>query len=195
MTLTSDGRLDNPAFTAAFLRRAEGYGVRGKPRRVEPLRERESVGRIRMAAKAVIVEDGRILLNHCRDSSGEWYALPGGGQEQGETLAETLVRECREEIGTAVEVQRLLFVREIIVANHSFTYLEEAAHQVEHLFACQLPDGYRPHCGPGADAAQIGVRWMDRSALEGARVYPRRSRELIDPALWSEWPVYWGDLE
>ena len=148
-----------------------------------------------MAAKAIIVAGGRILLNHCQDSSGDWYALPGGGQEQGETLTETLVRECREEIGTEVEVLRLLFVREIIVANHSFTYLEEAAHQVEHLFECRLPDGYLPRCGPGADAAQIGVRWMDRPALAEARVYPGRVRELTDPARWSEWPVYWGDLE
>ena len=172
------------------------YGVhRENHARTEPVRNREPVGRIRMAAKAVIVADDRILLNHCRDSSGDWYALPGGGQEQGETLAETLVRECQEEIGTEVEVLRLLFVREIIVANHSFTYLEEALHQVEHLFECRLPDGYQPHCGPGADAAQMGVRWMDRSALEEARVYPSRARELTDPDRWSEWPVYWGDLE
>jgi ADP-ribose pyrophosphatase YjhB (NUDIX family) len=153
------------------------------------------VGRIRTAAKAVIVEQGRILLNQCRDISGDWYALPGGGQEEEEALIETLVRECEEEIGTSVEVQRLLFVREIVVVNHTFTYLEEAAHQVELLFECRLPAGYQPHCGPGADAAQIDVKWMDAAAMENARVYPRRIRELVDPMRWTELPVYWGDLE
>ena len=72
--------------------------------------------RIENSAKAIIIENGAILLIRYRDSTemglGDWYSLPGGRQRFGETVAEALVRECREEIGAEVRPQRLHFVRE-----------------------------------------------------------------------------------
>jgi len=45
----------------------------------------------------------RVLLFHTSDPSmpeiGEWWELPGGGMEQGETYAETASREIAEETG------------------------------------------------------------------------------------------------
>lgn len=36
---------------------------------------------IRSTAKAIILHEGRILLNRCADSrNGTYYALPGGGR-------------------------------------------------------------------------------------------------------------------
>ena len=165
-----------------------GTGLAGHTRRC-------ALGKVRTAAKAVIVRNEEILLNHCRAGTVEYYALPGGGQEEGETLEETLQRECEEEIGTRVDVQRLLYVREIVVAHHSFTYLEEAAHQVEHLFECQVPDDYEPHCGSGSDAQQIAVVWMGAEALAKVRVNPSTLRDLMDPARRDQLPMYWGDVE
>ena len=49
-----------------------------------------------------------------RDRSGEFYLLPGGGQNHGETLKECLIRECYEELGVHVRVQKLLCTREYI---------------------------------------------------------------------------------
>ncbi len=99
---------------------------------------------IRTAVKAVIVRDGRMLLNHCRNAGGEYYALPGGGQRVGETLDAALVRECEEELGVRVEVGPLRFVRDHIVAHHRHSYVTEAPHQLEHLFVCRLPEGDLP---------------------------------------------------
>jgi len=153
------------------------------------------LGRVRTAAKALIQRNGRLLLLHCRDGSGDWYSLPGGGQEEGESLLETLRRECREEIGAEVEVLGLRFVRDHIAANHTFTYLQEAAHQVEHLFECRVADDYRPANGPGADAAQVDVVWLDATALAEARVYPGPVRAWLDPVARAALPTYWGDVE
>ena len=52
---------------------------------------------IRVRAQAVILdEENRILLvNHVKDGK-EYFVLPGGGVEFGETAEESLLRELKE---------------------------------------------------------------------------------------------------
>ncbi len=53
------------------------------------------------AASAVVTdEDGRILLH--RRSDNDLWSIPGGAMEIGESIAETAVRETREETGLDV---------------------------------------------------------------------------------------------
>lgn len=54
-----------------------------------------------LAAAAVIVRDGRVLL--LEDRWGRW-GLPSGFIEEGETPEETVAREIREELGVESEV-------------------------------------------------------------------------------------------
>ena len=58
----------------------------------------------------VVIEDDRILVLDQDTGSGRAWSLPGGKVEDGETLAEALVREMREETGLQVEPGRLLYV-------------------------------------------------------------------------------------
>jgi 8-oxo-dGTP diphosphatase len=63
----------------------------------------------RIGVFALIFNDeGRILLGHRRDV--DWWNLPGGGMEAGETVDEALCREVREETGMEVEVGQLVGV-------------------------------------------------------------------------------------
>ena len=48
---------------------------------------------VRNSAKAILLHDGKILVNRCVSRFGEYYALPGGGQKSGETLIEAVKRE------------------------------------------------------------------------------------------------------
>lgn len=56
-------------------------------------------------AAAALVRDGQVLLCH-RRADRAWYPdawdLPGGHVEDGESPHDTLVRECREELGVTV---------------------------------------------------------------------------------------------
>lgn len=46
------------------------------------------------SAKALILKDGRLLLNRCETSAGEeYFDLPGGGQHVYETMEEAVARE------------------------------------------------------------------------------------------------------
>ena len=156
------------------------------------------VGAIRTAARALIFRGGRLLLARCRDADGDWYMAPGGGQHEGESLPETLVRECREELGAEGEVLGLCFVRDYIVARHAFSYLDEAAHQLEVFFECRVSEDYQAGLGDEPDSRQIGVVWADHAMLAGARVYPAHLKRLVsaegrsDLPL-SDLPLYWGE--
>jgi 8-oxo-dGTP diphosphatase len=64
----------------------------------------------RKSARALIIHDGRLLTfrrKRFAGNSGEWieyYSIPGGGIDPGETPEQAVVRELREEMG--VEITR-----------------------------------------------------------------------------------------
>jgi 8-oxo-dGTP diphosphatase len=64
--------------------------------------------RFRVGIFALIFEDGYVLLAHRRDI--DWWNLPGGGMEAGETVDEALRREVYEETGLVVEIEQLVGV-------------------------------------------------------------------------------------
>src|SRR5512133_626342 len=61
-----------------------------------------------VAAIVAIINDGKILLTRREDF--EVWCLPGGGVEDGESLAEAAIREAKEETGLDVELTRLVGV-------------------------------------------------------------------------------------
>jgi 8-oxo-dGTP diphosphatase len=63
----------------------------------------------RIGVYALIFDDeGNVLLGHRRDI--DWWNLPGGGMEAGETVDEAICREVREETGLEVKVERIVGV-------------------------------------------------------------------------------------
>jgi ADP-ribose pyrophosphatase YjhB (NUDIX family) len=56
----------------------------------------------------ILDEPGRLLM--IRRTDNDLYAIPGGAQEIGETIVQTVVREVREETGILVDVTGLIGV-------------------------------------------------------------------------------------
>jgi ADP-ribose pyrophosphatase YjhB (NUDIX family) len=52
--------------------------------------------------------EGRILMIHRTDN--DMWALPGGAQDIGETIAQTAIRETKEETGIDIEITGLVGV-------------------------------------------------------------------------------------
>lgn len=53
-------------------------------------------------------QDGRILLIHRNKPDLQWWELPGGKVDSGETPETTAVREIKEEIGVEVKITESL---------------------------------------------------------------------------------------
>src|SRR5260370_5791452 len=73
-------------------------------------------------------EDQRVLLAHRRDI--DWWNLPGGGMEHGETVEGAVRREVREETGLEVEVKYLVGV-----------YSKPQKQEVVLTFSCRATGG------------------------------------------------------
>ena len=130
---------------------------------------------IRTAAKAVIVDNGQILLTrnlHPQDPEGEFFLLPGGGQHHGEPLDACVRREVWEETGYEVEVGDVLWVRDYIGASHEFAAYEPDVHQIEVMFACSVDRSRAPSRPVEEDAWQVSVDWVPIGDLTEVRFFP-----------------------
>ncbi len=102
-----------------------------------------------LGAGAVVVDhDPQLLVRRARGwATGRW-AVPGGKVERGETLAETVVRELREETGLEGVCGQLLGWAEIVEPDVHFVILD---------FEVTLVTDDEPVAAD--DAAE--VRWVD----------------------------------
>jgi len=149
---------------------------------------------IRNSAKAIIISQGSLLVIAKRAQEGVYYILPGGGQHPGETLHQTLVRECIEEIGAQIMLGDLLFIREYIGRHHEFAAADSHIHQIEFLFACALREGETPRVGALPDEGQCDIAWLPVHELERSRLYPAVLRCLLKEGVAERGPVYLGDV-
>ena len=153
---------------------------------------------IRNAVRAVIVSnDQMLLLKKTGGDRGERYALPGGAQNPGETLAQALERECLEEIGSAIEILALMNVADHFKTRE--TDPPSTRHMVEFLFRCTVPDDYLAHNGSKPDRNQIDVVWVNLANLAEMPLYPESLSHwllegvLRDTALYPG--IYLGTME
>ena len=95
----------------------------------KPLDAESSPSIFRIGVFALIFNlEQQVLLGHRRDI--DWWNLPGGGMELGETVDEALCREVREETGLEVKVDRLVGV-----------YSKPQKQEVVLTFLCQVIGG------------------------------------------------------
>ena len=149
---------------------------------------------IRTAARALIILDQKVLAIKMRDTTGIFYILPGGGQRHGESLKNTLVRECLEEIGTVVKVGELAYVREYIGKNHEFHLSHNGFHQVENVFYCSLPKPNEVDFSSESDNKQIGVEWIKLEDLPMRRLLPKAIKPFFQDGKFREYRNYLGDV-
>ena len=123
---------------------------------------------------AVVIEDDKVILvrRGRPPAYGEW-SLPGGAVELGETLANAVVREVKEEIGLEVEVLELIAVLDRIFLDREG---QVEFHYVLLDFICRIKGGKLQASSDAISYAQVPF-----SALGGYRL-TRETREVINRA-------------
>lgn len=92
-----------------------------------------------VAASAVVVDDEGRLLLHRRSDNAQW-SIPGGAMELGERIAETAIREVREETGLEVDISQLVGIYSD--PGHVVAYSDgEVRQQFSICFACRVVGG------------------------------------------------------
>ena len=92
-----------------------------------------------VAASAVVTSEAGQILLHRRSDTARW-SIPGGAMEVGESIADTVVREVKEETGFDVEIERLVGIYSdpgYVVAYDD----GEVRQQFSICFACRITGG------------------------------------------------------
>jgi 8-oxo-dGTP diphosphatase len=110
------------------------------------------------------VRDGRILMVEQGRGEEKYWLLPGGGVQFGETLADALRREFREELGMRVGVAKLLAIVESISPDTSY-----AKHVVHLVFEVSAPAETVPE---PLDSKVLAAAFLDEMQLQAADVRP-----------------------
>ena len=118
-----------------------------------------------LAVSAAIVRDGQVLLvRRARPPADGLFSLPGGVVEIGETLAQAVAREVREETGLEIEPVGLAGFRETIV--------RDTEARVERHFVI-LPFAARWLAGELILNEELSeARWLAPGALTGLPTTP-----------------------
>jgi dATP pyrophosphohydrolase len=103
--------------------------------------------------------DMRVLLLERADHPGWWQSVTGS-QDPGETLAQTVTREVREETGLDVSSHRLVDWRQQnvyeIYACYQHRYAPGTTHNTEHVFSLELAAPLPVTLAPGE---HLDWRW------------------------------------
>jgi len=157
---------------------------------------------IRNAARALIINDGKTLINKNQNSTGDsfyglpngaiYYDLPGGGQNQYETLEEAVKRECLEETGYTIAIDKLAAIYEEISMHEKFRIkYERYSHKVHFLFVCHLTDEpIKPLAEKDMD--MLESVWVDIAEMKNIPLYPKIINANLEKILISENVLYFG---
>ena len=135
--------------------------------------------KLRTSGKAIIIKNNKLLCSKHQDSNGIYYLIPGGGQNPGENLIQTVKREVFEELSINVEVHAIRWIREYIGKNHEPFEHDSNVHRVEFMFDCAIIGNDDIKMGPEPDLNQIGFEWIDLKNIKNFRIYPSQLKDLL----------------
>jgi 8-oxo-dGTP diphosphatase len=96
---------------------------------------------VRVAAYAVIIREGCLLLAHWNEHGRSGWTLPGGGLEDFETPSMAAVREVLEETGYSVHLDGLLEIDSVYIPQEHRFAGTGPLHALRVLYTATIIDG------------------------------------------------------
>lgn len=131
-------------------------------------------------AAGICIQNNKVLLQKPTNDTG--FAFPGGHIEFGETNAETLIREFKEEMNVHINVGELKWVAEIF-----FPWGDKPCHQICLYYIVDLIDAQIPPAGKFTGSEHLEERdfdiefhWISIDEVKNIEVYPNNTSELLE---------------
>ena len=83
---------------------------------------------MRTSSRAIIFKEKSVLLIYRERDNEKYYVFPGGKIESNENKEECIIRECKEELGIKIKVQK-------------YVYEVKGTDFVQQFFLCEWVDG------------------------------------------------------
>jgi len=124
----------------------------------------------RLRAAGIIIKDNQVLLMHRRREGREYWIIPGGGVEEGESREQTLKREIKEEVGMTVTICRPVFETD-----------ESLSHTI--FFLCEVKDDQPQLGGPELQRHSpdnwYQPEWIPLDTVKSLPLYPAKAKDYI----------------
>ena len=117
----------------------------------------------------IINAEGEILLAKHKKPTREYWVLPGGHLEYGETIQECALRELKEETNLDGEFKRIVFLSESIAPNGS--------RHIINFFV--LVDVVKGEVKMGEEDVLAEIAYKALSEFEQLEVYPNVQSQII----------------
>lgn len=120
---------------------------------------------LRPAVSAFVQDStGRVLM--IRRTDNDLYSIPGGGQDVGETIGRTVIREVKEETG--IDVEPIDIIGVYSDPNHVIAYTDgEVRQQFSICFRARPVGG-----GLRTSSESSEVHWVTRAELTNLNIHP-----------------------
>ena len=139
---------------------------------------------MRLRSAALIVKDGKVLMVKMCAFGREFYALPGGGIEQGETPEAAAIRELKEECNVDGRIVRAL------------NTVHRKNGDIDYVFLVELEDGQEPDLGSDPESEKqilTEVCWKRLDELSEKDRAFLWSYGLLDVDGFFDEVIGWGD--
>lgn len=128
----------------------------------------------------VLIHNGKVLMQNAEGDDG--YAFIGGHVAFGETTAETLVREFKEEIGADIKIEKLLMVSE-----NFFPWGNRPCQQINLYYLVSLKEetqipldrNFKALDDLGNERIELNMCWIPLKDIPNKSIYPPQAKEHI----------------
>ena len=113
--------------------------------------------RVRVAG--ILIEDDKILLIEHNKNDKKYWLVPGGGVDWGESTAEALIREYKEETNLDISVEKFLFLSETIAP-------DKKKHVINLYFEIKTTDDFKEKMQLGDEKNLTDLRFITKEEIE-----------------------------
>ena len=143
--------------------------------------------RPRVRVAGILIEDDKILLIEHLKKDKRYWLVPGGGVDWGESTAEALIREYKEETNLDISVEKFLFLSETIAP-------DKQKHVINLYFQIKVLKNSIENMQLGDEKNLTDLRFITKKEIENIKLYPNIKTQLIQLLNKEEITPYLGIL-